>query len=431
MKLKKTLKKALSFSVAVICCVLYCASFPIAYGNDFSDESASFDDLLRERSDKNDDEVLHDNSIGASDISDFEDVNQDDWFYPYLDMLVSKGLIKGKTPTSFEPSQTFSYAECCTVIVRYLGLENEAKDGQRELISVGCPQSNLWYSGYVYVIWKLGIFDNIGLYEADGNGSILISTEKAAQPVKRYEFAKAIAQSFELDGSLRAKNVFSEIGGLGHEFIPSGFYDTRHLQQYEIFISDFDSIPETAQEYVLKAYYCGIFNGDISGNFYPDANLKRSEMAKVLAAITDYSYRTFLSDGYFTVLSEDKFTTDSLGNRQLSYEYAEEILQSQAQNIFISDNTVTYSPAPLLPPDYCVDLFLYGESGEMWDLQGKQALSCGDVNGYAFSHELECENARILLVLRSMKDNGQCCCVLDIRISDGQIIQTLSTARAM
>ena len=92
-----------------------------SYKNDFSDESASFTDLLSQR-DSQSTTGLQIQTVsalpGASHISEFTDVTQFDWYYSHLDLLVNNGIIKGKTPTTFEPDSTFSYAECSTVITR-------------------------------------------------------------------------------------------------------------------------------------------------------------------------------------------------------------------------------------------------------------------------------------------------------------------------
>ena len=92
-----------------------------------ADSSSGFDfsEILDER--ENEDGVPE-QPVGSEEqrkilISDFGDVKEEDWFYPYLEYLVDNDMIKGKTEDSFEPYSTFSYAECSKVIVRYLGIE--------------------------------------------------------------------------------------------------------------------------------------------------------------------------------------------------------------------------------------------------------------------------------------------------------------------
>ena len=66
------------------------------------------------------------NNMGASSVTDFLDVKKSDWFYSYLERLVNDGVINGKSKTEFNPTGDFSFAECSTVITRYLGLEKYA-----------------------------------------------------------------------------------------------------------------------------------------------------------------------------------------------------------------------------------------------------------------------------------------------------------------
>ena len=356
---------------------------------------------------------------------------ENDWFYSHLDLLVSNGIIKGKTPTSFEPDSTFSYAECSTVITRYLGLEDEAVKYQKLLSQNNTAGGNKWYSGYIYVMAKLKLFDGYGIYTAANDGLISIDTAVAESPIMRYRFAECISKSFELDGSLRAKNIYSEIGGLGHEFIIGGYYDTSLMKRYESYIADFEQIPENSRQYILKAYCNGIFCGDTSGNFYPDANLKRSEMSKVLAAIYDFSYRKHLITDVYTFADDDMYFYDKNGNKSLSYEASKTILSSQAESVSVFANTVSYCKTDTIPYGYTVDCYVYKKDGELWQLDSKNSLSDSNPNVNEFSSNLGESEGRVLLVLRNLQNEAVPESVMDIRISQGEIISVSSMAREM
>ena len=80
--------------------------FSYAVGTLFSpiyadpDQSKSFiDELLEERENVNSDSDKNSNTQVKvkADISDFTDVKETDWFYPYLEYLVNEGTINGKT----------------------------------------------------------------------------------------------------------------------------------------------------------------------------------------------------------------------------------------------------------------------------------------------------------------------------------------------
>ncbi len=400
-----------------------------------ADESASFDALLSQRENYSkpqqqpyvSSDLLHTHK--KAEISDFTDVNPDDWFYSYLDYLVSNELIKGKTPSAFEPQSTFSYAECSTVITRYLGLENVAKQRKAELYAMGAECAEIWYSGYFQVMYELGILSDYDLFEADGSYITYIDTELSESPVSRYRFAESISASFELDGALRARNVPSEIGGRGHEFILGTFYNEDILYEYEYCISDFEDIPKSSRTAILKAYYNGIFNGDVSGCFYPNADLTRAEMAKVLATVTDLSMRTRLIDeGYAPDVSSDMLFNHSLYEGMLTFEAATEILENEAEYLDCDGGEIEYSRSFDIPLGYAIDVYIYEDNGGgLYEMTYECSLRDGNPLGF----EYQSDNARILMVLRNTVQGLRTEGVLDIKIQDGEISEVSSTERPM
>ena len=355
-------------------------------------------------------------------ISDFEDIKENDWFYPYLDYLVARGMINGKSENSFEPQSSFSYAECSAVIVRYLGLEREAKGRMSEIAARLPEYKNQWYLGYFEVLANLGLFENYELFELEDGLIASVDKQAANSPIVRYRFAESISKSFETNGSILAKNVYSEIGGRGREFIVGGAYNEEILDLYQEKISDFDTIPEESARDVLKAYYNGIFNGDVSGNFYPHNNLTRAEMAKVLATIIDYSNRTrLIEDGYGRVLGDADKHTDSFGAETARYDIWTEILEKETENITVTDGKAEYTPGVNAPSGYAVDAYFYTCDGGQYKLSGLSTLHENGGNSVSVSGE----DIRVLLVLRNVCQAARVEGVLDVRISEGQIKSAL------
>lgn len=351
-------------------------------------------------------------------ISDFADVKQGDWFYPYLEYLVGKGAINGKTQNSFEPYSTFSYAECSAVIVRYLGLEDESKRRQSELVASHAELKNQWYVGYFETLSVLGLFNDYDLFELSDGRIVSVNKELANSPIVRYRFAESISKSFELRSELKAKNVYSEIGGSGREFIIGGAYNKDILEKYKEKISDFSDIPESSAEYVLKAYYNGIFNGDTSGNFYPHNNLTRGEMAKVLATVFDYSLRTrLITEGYGEVVTENMLHTDAFGKKTLKFEEAQRILLSEAQGISMLSGSVIYRSGAKAPIGYAIDVYLYQKNGAAYSLVQERTLHDRKSDGFTYY----APDSRVLLVLRNVENNSEVEGVLDIVVTSGQI----------
>jgi len=255
------------------------------------------------------------------------------------------------------------------------------------------------------------------------DGHVVISDKKADTPMKRYEFASAIAKSFELDGTIRSKNIYSEVSGLGHDFIIGGFYDKNYLSSYSNYIKDYNLIPEYAREDVLKVYYNGIFIGDTAGNFNPESNIKRSEMAKVLATIGNFSLRKCLITDYYTPVSEDKLFYDSNNEKSLNYKYALQVLQEYAVGFDASGDVLKYTPQGALPYGYAVDVYLYSVNAGKCDEVLQYSLANSGVYGEGFEYSItDNNNLRAIMLLRNLTDNAKSEFTLNVSISNDGIL---------
>ena len=407
------MKKRIAVLFLLLC---YCAGslfVPIYADADLS----GFDALLSEREELSAKQQAEKKSERKVSISDFTDVKDNDWFYPYLEYLVNGGLINGKTENTFEPYSNFSYAECSAVIVRYLGLEKEAKERMKKISERDASLSNQWYLGFFEVLAEFDVFTDYDLFEIRDGKIVSVDKELANSPIVRYRFAESISKSFELDGNIKAKNVYSEIGGRGREFIVGGGYKEEILEEYKDYITDIDDIPEDSLEYVLKAYYNGIFNGDITGCFYPENDLTRGEMAKVLATISDYSLRVrLIEDGYGEEVTDDMLHTDSFGVETLEYSVWTDILLKEAENIETDGGVISYTESFDAPFGYAVDVYLYSPEDDGYRLCKTSTLA-DNAGGFVYRDD----DARILLVLRNLSEKSRSEGVLDVRITDGII----------
>ncbi len=356
--------------------------------------------------------------------ANFVDISPDKWYFPYVDALVNRGVINGTSPMTFSPNGTFSVAECCVVITRYLGLEQDAKKRQADLQEQAIEGSNLWYCGYIQLMYDAGILTLPELI-ADRNGLIALTRETAERPIKRYEFADCIANSFDLSQqSIRAKNVYTEIGGLGHEFICSGVYDMACVNTYSLLISDFEQIPDASRTNVLKCYYNGIFNGDVSGNFYPDNNLTRSEMAKVIATVTDYSFRTRLAVPNLKsmVLNDSDYFTNASGDKRLKNYAVQSILQNQAMGITAKNGIAVCKQTYTCPMGYAVDTYIFSkDSAGVCTLLGQSTLNSESDGLLDVSYG---QSGKVLLILRNLSENSRAEAQLELTLTYDGIQQS-------
>lgn len=304
----------------------------------------------------------------------FSDVSADMWYYPYVIYLAENKIVNGMTPTEFVPGGTFTVAESAAVITRYLGLEDEAAKRKSAMEILGVKGSDKWYSGYIQLMHEAGIID-VQKYGCTLNGSSVSIDipEMLESAVKRYEFAAFITRSFELDGT----GITTSQGTNGNEFIYNGSYDEGVLELFIPLINDYEDIPEGYGNYVLKAYYNGIFNGDNLGNFNPNSNLTRAEMAKVITVIIDASQRVRLEtenknpdkpSGY--VLGDDSFTVYK-NVKYLKNEVSDSVLLGEVvSGLSLNGDKVSFKPSLYYPEGYTVNLRHYRKtlSGFMSEL---------------------------------------------------------------
>lgn len=345
--------------------------------------------------------------------SRFVDMSESDWFYGYVDGLVRDGVVNGKSEDRYDPSGTLTLPECAALIVRCLGLESEARLAASSINSLGLSGFDRWYIGYMKVCVDAGAVpsEEYGFgYDEDGN-FVMKHDYFESVPIKRCELARLIYRMTLLDeGSVRARNTYSERGGYGHEFIRSGLYDTEAVGRYAEKIADFENIPELYREGVLGCYYNGIFNGDDKGNFNPESSITRAEMAKVVSVLTDISQRfgEDLRESAF-VISDGDTRRDIYGEVELTKDAGYRILSASAEASSVVDGYVRLPVIANAPMGYAVEAHVYsgsiGEDGETVSFEKTAVIGSGT---------------------KGITESGDC---IDVGLSDGGIFKAVYLLR--
>lgn len=349
----------------------------------------------------------------------FTDVDPESWYYPYLDLLVSNGVISGTSDTTFSPDGSFSIAECTAVLTRCLGLEQHASRRQHLLAQSGTAGGGLWYAGYVQTMLDTGIIASgeFGVTGGTDGLAAISEPQQLERPIERDEFALLITRSFDIKTDVvEAKNVPPEICANGNTLITGGRYDDT-VSRYAEEISDWDVVAVPARDAVLKAYYNGIFNGDEAGNFNPYAKLTRAEMAKVAAVIIEPSLRTrteyrTLSEGFS--VPQNCYHTDGWGERTINREYAAQMLEKAAES-GLRFGTASAEYTPVAAPEGCfIEVRFYSNDGTSYVETAKtEAADSQPVS-------VEEENLRVLLLLRASGD-AKVVGALRAELSDGTV----------
>ena len=179
----------------------------------------------------------------------FTDVGTE-WFCDDVYFVYDCGLMKGMTPTTFEPDTNMSRAMFVTVMGRlyYNGL---SEDDDFVCADFSDVQQNSWYARWVSWAFENGIVRG---YE-DG-------TFRPDAAVSRQEAATILARYLDTCGPL-----------------------LDYSQNTDVKFADAEEIAGWAELSVEKLVRFGLFRGDDRGRFNPDSNLTRAECAALFTRL--------------------------------------------------------------------------------------------------------------------------------------------------
>lgn len=175
-------------------------------------------------------------NIIADNIDIFNDVKEDDWFYNNLSELKSQNIISGFPDGSFRGNSKLTIDQTIKMLTQAFGYTLEKADGY-------------WAQNYINKANSLKWFKDLSISNYKVN-------------INRYETCKIIV------------NAFGET---------ISYPD--NINDYNIYIKDYDSIPEKYKLDVLKSYYLGIISGYPDGNFNGNNSLTRAESTSIIYRI--------------------------------------------------------------------------------------------------------------------------------------------------
>lgn len=150
----------------------------------------------------------------------FTDVKDTAWYYSYVKSLVTKGVVSGKSATSFDPNGNLKYGEALKLVAKAVGeADQPAANGH-------------WAGGYLALAKKKGWVTS----DVDLNANIT-----------RLQFCRIAAKAAKISGK-PAVNPFT---------------DTKDVS-------------------VLALYNAGIINGMSAATFQPDGLLTRAQISKII-----------------------------------------------------------------------------------------------------------------------------------------------------
>jgi hypothetical protein len=167
----------------------------------------------------------------------FSDVKEKDWFFPYIDMLTSKNMVKGNDDGTYAPDRTLNADEFLAFALRTMGQDQPNADGY-------------WARNYIDKALELGLISPREYLRYD-------------EPISREKIAKIIVRAVD--------------------------YEYKDYEKYSDMFSDFKQAGE--KEYILKAIELGVLAGYDDGTFRPRNTATRAEAAAMVVRMVDSEYR--------------------------------------------------------------------------------------------------------------------------------------------
>ena len=220
----------------------------------------------------------------------FHDVPRTSWFYDAVKSVYDAGAMKGVANDSFGPNDPMTRAQFVTILARISG---EGYGGLADEATFKDTAKNDYYSD------ALGWAVKNGLINGYPDNSF-----QPDSPILRQEFAAVFARY------LSYKKL--EITG---DDVASGFRDSS-------------SFPDYAKESIETLRKTGLVKGDSAGNYNPEDNMTRAEIAQVIARFLEKTAEKKTLEEKVTVFL-DKYLCSAHGKLDLFFNYTDSSLTEE------------------------------------------------------------------------------------------------------
>lgn len=170
--------------------------------------------------------------------TNFSDVPANQWYAPAVSYVTQRGLFSGVSETQFAPSQSMTRGMLVSVLYRFNGTSHTGTSPFTDV------SSNAWYGNAVSWAYANNLVS--GVSDTSFAPNTPITREQAAVMLAKY---------------LKFSGVALESG-------TPDFQDTASISGY-------------AKESVGAMQKAGLLSGDNEGNFRPDAQITRAEIASI------------------------------------------------------------------------------------------------------------------------------------------------------
>jgi len=223
----------------------------------------------------------------------FDDIDDMHWAKQAIELMKSKGLIRGYSERIFAPDNAVTKLETIVMALRIMGWEEETKYIKELPKKYKAKKIDDWGKGYVTVAYEKGILDDVDMLNFNPN-----------EPAKRYEVAKYV------------------IKALGYEEEAQDYMDE------DLPFIDAELVPQGAVGYVYLVNDMGLMKGDHRQAFNPMGTLTRAEMAVLFRRLdekVDSDVDNGEYEGTINRIDDEKITLN-IDGKSKSFEVSDDVV---------------------------------------------------------------------------------------------------------
>lgn len=197
----------------------------------------------------------------------FNDVDENAWYYPYLDKIKSKGFVKGQNynetdkTADFYPGENATRIDAAIFVLRMIGIDStQFSDVEINFSDYDANAAeNSWSVNYIKAAYYLGLIKG---YEEDG-----VLKLKGKNPISRAEFF-----------ALFARVAMKDYDGSDFSNVTFDKYQDKE---------DIEEVASWCGKELKFLIHTGMLEGNDENKLLPKATIKRQEIVKLIAVYTD------------------------------------------------------------------------------------------------------------------------------------------------
>lgn len=178
----------------------------------------------------------------------FNDVFENQWFYPHVHYVYANKIMNGKTETIFAPDEAITRGQFIAILGRYAQVKDSSMENPCDNVKFEDVDANDYYASHIAWAHEKGIVEGI--------------SEKEFAPAKKITREQMATMMFRYAKAMGTEETLPSVDG-------------------SLFVDD-SSISDYAREGVYRMKAAGILEGEGNNLFHPKGNTTRGAAAKTI-----------------------------------------------------------------------------------------------------------------------------------------------------